>query len=194
MNVQHRLGVVVLCVLLITFPLNATSRDEQVRTIPAGTVIPVVMIDSISSDFNQPGQTFRGTLSAPVVVGNRTLVPRGAPAHIRLVSVESAGKIKGRSELVLQLYRVGNYNARSNSVVVSGASQGKKTGKDAAIGGAVGGGLGLLFGGGKGAAIGAGLGAGAGVGHRYLKGSRPAVIGSESLLHFRLAAPVHVRP
>jgi hypothetical protein len=184
MNAQHKLGVIALCILLITFPLNAASRDDQVRTIPAGTVIPVVMIDSISSDYNQPGQTFRGTVSAPIRVGNRTVVPQGAPAHIKLVSVESAGKIKGHSELELQLYRVGNYNVHSGIVLVRGPSQGKKTGKDAAIGGAVGGGLGLLFGGGKGAAIGAGLGAGAGVGHRALKGSKPAVVGSESVVNF----------
>src|SRR5262245_2478520 len=194
MTVQHKLGVIALCILLITFPLNAANRDAQGRTIPAGTVIPVVMIDSISSDLNQPGQTFRGSLGASVVIGNRTVIPQGAPAHIRLVSVDSAGKIKGRSELGLQLYRVGNYNVHSGVVLVRGPSQGKKTGKDAAIGGAVGGGLGLLFGGGKGAAIGAGLGAGGGVAHRALKGSKPAVIGSESLVNFRLAVPVHVRP
>src|SRR5262245_6130410 len=193
MNVQHKLGVIALCILLITFPLNATSRDQQVRLIPAGTVIPIVMIDSISSDFNQPGQTFRGSVGAPVVVGNRTVVPRGAPAHIKLVSVDSAGKLKGRSNLGIQLIRVGGYNVQSGVVWVGGPSQGKKTGKDAAIGGAVGGGLGLLFGGGKGAAIGAGLGAGAGVGHRYLKGSKPAFIGSESLVNFRLATPVHLK-
>jgi hypothetical protein len=194
MNAQHKLAVIALCILLITLPLNAASWDEQALTIPAGTVIPVVMIDSISSDFNQPGQTFRGTVSAHVVVGHRTLVRQGAPAHIRLVSVDSAGKLKGRSNLGIQLIRVGNYNVQSGVVWVSGPSQGKKTGKDAAIGGAVGGGLGLLFGGGKGAAIGAGVGAGAGVGHRYLKGSKPAVIGSESLVNFRLASPVRVRP
>jgi hypothetical protein len=193
MKVQHQLSVIALCVLLITFPLNAASRDEQVLTIPAGTVIPVVMIDSISSDYNYAGQTFRGSLAAPIVAGHRTLVPQGASAHIRLVSADSAGKLKGRSDLGIQLVRVGNYNVHSGVVWVSGPSQGKKTGKDAAIGGAVGGGLGLLFGGGKGAAIGAGLGAGAGVGHRYFKGPKPAVIGSESVVNFRLASPVHVR-
>ena len=193
MKVQHKLGVIALCVLLITFPLNAASRDE-VLTIPAGTVIPVVMIDSISSDYNYPGQTFRGSLGAPIVVGHRTLVRQGAPAHIRLVSVDSGGKIKGRSDLGIQLVRVGNYNVQSGVVWVRGPSQGKKTGKDAAIGGAIGGGLGLLFGGGKGAAIGAGLGAGAGVGHRALKGSKPAVIGSESVVNFRLASSLRVRP
>jgi hypothetical protein len=194
MRVQHELGVIALCVLLITFPLNAASRDQQVLTIPAGTVIQVVMIDSISSDYNRPGQTFRGSLGAPIVVGHRTVVRQGAPAHIRLVSADSAGKLKGRSDLGLQLVRVGNYNVHSGVVWVSGPSQGKKTGKDAAIGGAVGGGLGLLFGGGKGAAIGGGLGAGAGAAHRYLKGPKPAVVGSESVINFRLATPVRVRP
>src|SRR5215510_11018089 len=104
MNVQHKLGVIALCILLITFPLNAASRDQQVRAIPAGTVIPVVMIDSISSDFNQPGQTFRASVGAPIRVGNRIVVPQGAPARVKLVSVDSAGKIKGRSSLGLQLY------------------------------------------------------------------------------------------
>jgi len=193
MNAQHKLGVIALCILLISFPLSAASRDQQGSTIPTGTVIPVVMIDSISSDFNQPGQMFRATVSAPIVVAHRTVVPQGAPAQIRLVSVDSAGKLKGRSNLGIQLIRAGNYNVHSGVVWVSGSSQGKKTGKDAAIGGAVGGGLGLLFGGGKGAAIGAGLGAGAGVGHRYLKGSKPAVIGSESQVNFRLASPVRLR-
>src|SRR5262245_13912133 len=192
MKVQHQLGIIALCILLITFPLNAASRAQQALTIPAGTVIPVVMIDSISSDYNQPGQVFRGSLGAPIVIDNRTVVPQGTPAHIRLVNVDSAGKLKGRSDLDLQLVRVGNYKVHSGVVRISGPSQGKKTGKDAAIGGAVGGGLGLLFGGGKGAAIGAGLGAGAGVGHRALKGPKPAIIGSESVINFRLASPVHV--
>jgi hypothetical protein len=194
MNVQLKLGVVVVCVLLITLPLNAARRDDQGSTVPAGTVIHVRMIDSLSSDQNQPGETFRASVSSPVVVGGRTVLPKGASAHVKLVNVESAGKIKGRSELMLQLYRVGNYNVKSNVVAVRGSSQAKKTGKDAAIGAAAGGGLGLLFGGGKGAAIGAGVGAGAGVAHRATKGPKPAVIGSESLVNFRLATPIHVKP
>src|SRR5262249_3408691 len=154
-KVQLKLGVIALCILLITFPLNAASRVDQL-TIPAGTVIPIRMIDSISSDVNQPGQTFRGSLGGPLVIGNPTVGPKGATANIKLVNVDYAGKIKGRNELMLQLVQVGNYNVRSQIVAIRGPSEGKKTGKDAGIGAAAGGGLGLLFGGGKGAAIGAG--------------------------------------
>jgi hypothetical protein len=115
------------------------------------------------------------------------------PYQNPLVSSLTDSNIKGRSELMLQMYRVGNYNVQSHVVAFRGPSQGKKTGKDAAIGAAGGGGLGLLFGGGKGAAWGAGLGAGAGVAHRAFKGGKPVRIGSESLVNFRLAAPIHVR-
>jgi hypothetical protein len=165
--------------------------------IPAGTVIHVRMIDSISSDHSQPGQTFRGSLSAPVVIGGRTVLPKGADAYVKLIDVESAGKIKGRSELKLQLTRVAapnrTYNIHSAPVVFQGSSQGKKTAKSAGIGAAVGGGVGALVGGGKGAAIGAGLGAGTGVATRAVKGGKPVYIRSETLVNFRVASPVRVK-
>src|SRR6185369_5161971 len=125
------------------------------------------MIDSISSDRNHAGQVFRGYLDSPVHSGHRTVLPRGAEASVKLVSVRSAGRIKGRSELVLQLERIvagdHSYRIHSNTVRFRGKSEGKQTAKSAGIGAVVGGGLGALFGGGKGAAIGAGVGAGTGV-------------------------------
>jgi hypothetical protein len=50
-----------------------------------------------------------------------------------------------------------------------------------------------LFGGGKGLGIGAGVGAGAGLAHRAMKEPEEIRIDSESLLQFRLAAPLHVQ-
>jgi hypothetical protein len=191
------LGVIAAAALLITAPYYAESANTQEITVPSGTVIPVRMIDSISSDLNQAGQTFRGSLSAPVVVNKRTVLPKGANAYVRLVDVRSSGTLKGRSELKLQLDRVvtpsGTYTVHSDVVAFRGHSQGKKTAKSAGIGAAVGGGVGALLGGGKGAAIGAGLGAGTGVATRAVKGGHPIYIGSESLVNFRLMAPIRIR-
>jgi hypothetical protein len=72
-----------------------------------------------------------------------------------------------------------------------GKSETKKTGKSAGIGALAGGGLGALLGGGKGA-IGAGVGAGAGVATNAVKKGEQVYIGSESLVRFRLAAPLRI--
>src|SRR5262249_7915274 len=146
---------------------------------------------------NQAGQTFRGSLSGPVRVNNRVVLPKGATAYITLVKARSAGKIKGRNELALQLDRIvtpiGTYTVKRKVVEFRGSGQGKKTAMSGGIGGAMGAGAGALLGGGKGALIGGGLGAGAGVATRAFKDKRPIVVGSESQVNFRLIAPMHVR-
>jgi len=176
-------------------PATLVARDQVIR-IPAGTIVNVRMIDSISSDRNHAGQRFHGTIESPIHIGNRLVVPRGANAYVRLVDVSSAGRVKGRSRLQLQLDRivVGNrsYPVASNVIEFRGKSETKQTGKNAGIGALAGGGLGALFGGGKGAAIGAGLGAGAGVGVNAAHKGEQVYVPSESLVRFRLAAPLRI--
>jgi hypothetical protein len=193
--IQPVFVLVAVCVLLIA-PATSVARD-QVVTVPRGTAIHVRMIDSISSDRNYAGETFRGSLENPVRVGNSTVFPRGSTAYMKLVESRSAGRVTGRSELRLQLQRivVGNhsYPVASNIVGFRGRSETKKTGKSAGIGALVGGGVGALFGGGKGAAIGAGVGAGAGVASNAAHKGEQVYIGSESLVQFQLSSPLHIR-
>jgi hypothetical protein len=191
----HAILSVVMCLALMGIPTlsNAANVRNQGIMVPAGTPVHVRMIDQISSDQNYAGQTFRGSLDAPVVVHGRTIFPRGAMAHVKLVRAKSAGKIEGRSRLDVQLVSIAGKPVRSNVVEFSGSSQGKKTAKSAGIGAAIGGGAGALLGGGKGLGIGAALGAGAGVAHRAYKGGKPVYVPSESLVNFRLEAPVHGR-
>jgi len=193
--IQPILSVAALCALLIMpAALSALQRDVVV---PTGTVVHVRMIDSIGSETNRTGQVFRGSLDSPIRINNQTVLPRGSTAYIKLVEAKSAGRVKGRSELRLQLdhIAVGNhtYLVHSDIVEFRGKSQGKKTAKSAGIGAAIGGGLGALFGGGKGAAIGAGLGAGTGVATRAVQDGQQIYVSSESLVQFRLTRPIHVR-
>ena len=85
-----------------------------------------------------------------------------------------------------------SYPVASNAVLFRGKSETKKSAKNAGIGALAGGGLGALFGGGKGAAIGAGLGAGTGVAVNAAHEGEQIRIGSESLVQFRLAAPLRI--
>ena len=196
-RIHTPLSIVTLWALLGASALQgAGNANNQAITVAEGTVIHVRMMDSISSERNNAGQMFRGSLDSPVIVHGRTVLPKGAEADIELVRAESAGKVKGRSELDLRLDSIRSggrtYKVHSNVQGFRGSSQGKKTAKSAGIGALAGGGLGALFGGGKGAAIGAGVGAGAGVATRAVKGGQQVYIASESLVSFRLQAPLHV--
>ena len=193
-HLQSVMSFVAICALSF-IPATLVARDQV--SIPAGTVINIRMIDSISSDRNHAGEIFRGSIADSIRIGNRTVVPLGANAYVKLVDASSAGRVKGgRSKLQLQLQRIvaGNhsYPVASNVVEFRAKSETKKSAKSAGIGALAGGGLGALLGGGKGAAIGAGLGAGAGVATNAAHRGEQVYIGSETLVQFRLAAPLRI--
>ena len=196
-RVYAMLSIVALWTVMGIGPMaGADAAPYKQIAVPAGVVIPVRLIDGISSDRNFPGQMFRGTLDAPVVIHGQTVFPRGTNAWVQLIRVESGGKVKGRSELQLQLTSIDSgglrYPVRSQVVSFRGSRQGRRTARSAGIGAAVGGGLGAIFGGGSGAALGAGLGAGTGVATRAVQGSKPVYVVPESRVNFRLSAPIHM--
>jgi hypothetical protein len=179
------------------FPLSlpqAPAPDEA--TVPPGTVVTVRLIDSVDSSVNQAGQEFAASLETPLVAGDKVLIQRGAEARLRLANVASAGRVKGRSELHLELVSINAngsvYPVQSDYYQKQGSSRGKQTG--ATIGGAAGLGalIGAAAGGGKGAAIGAGIGAaGGGVVTAVTKGQQ-VKIASETRLDFTLTSPLTV--
>jgi hypothetical protein len=135
-------------------------------TIPAGTQVFVRTIDPISSEGSKAGETYRASLDQPITVDNQTIVPRRGDVDLKLVEVESAGKLKGTSQLKVQLDKIyidkKPYTVTSNVYSQSGSSSGEKAVRNVGIGAAIGGVLGGVLGGGKGAVIGAGAGGGGG--------------------------------
>lgn len=135
-------------------------------TIPESTMVTVRTIDAIDSSTRSTGQTFRGSLDAPIVVGDQVVVPKGLNVILKLVNASSAGKFKGKSELTVSLesftYQGKTYTLSTSDVQEKGASRGKRSAEVIGGGAALGALMGGLAGGGKGAAIGAGVGAGGG--------------------------------
>jgi hypothetical protein len=152
-------------------------------TVPANTIISVRTIDSIDSKTNQAGQIFKASLNAPIVAGDRVIVPAGADAYIKLVSASSAGHIAGRSELGLEL---------ASYVKQSGTSRGKQSAERVGGGAAIGALIGAIAGGGKGAAIGAAVGGGAGTGVQVFTHGQQVKIPSETRLDFTLQQPLDI--
>ena len=165
-------------------------------TIPDGTIITVRTIDAIDSSVNRTGQSFRASLDAPIVVGDRIVVPKGLNMNLKLVDASSAGKFKGRSELTVSLdsftYQGKTYQVASSDVQEKGGSRGKRSAEVIGGGAVLGAIIGGLAGGGKGAAIGAGVGAGGGTAVQALTHGQQVKIPSETRLDFTLHDPVSV--
>ena len=165
-------------------------------TVPANSIITVRTIDSIDSATNSSGQVFRASLDAPIVVGEHVIVPKGADAYITLANASSAGRIKGKSELTLQLTSIvfegRTYDVVSGDVRQSGSSRGQQSAKRIGGGAAIGALIGAIAGGGKGAAIGAAVGGGAGTGVQVFTKGKQVKIPSETRLDFTLQQPLDI--
>jgi len=168
---------------------------EQIA-IPTGTVVTIRMIDGVDSTRNRPGEEFAASLAAPVVVGDRVVIPQGADARVRLIQSRSAGRMTGRSELQIELVSLtaGNnaYEVQSSVVEKQGASRGTRTAETVGGGAGLGALIGAIAGRGKGAAIGAAIGAGAGTATQAATHGEQVKVAPETKLDFVLKAPVTV--
>jgi hypothetical protein len=176
----------------------ATLTSASLVTIPEGTALSIRLIDSIDSDKNKAGDTFRATLDSPIQVGDRVAVPKNADIEGQVLDVKSAGHFTGRSDLALVLTKLSvngrTYELQTDEYTRQGASRGTRTAETVGGGAGVGALIGGLAGGGKGAAIGAAVGAGAGTGVQAATKGQQIRLPSETVLEFHLTAPVTVRP
>jgi hypothetical protein len=172
-------------------PLPATL------TIPAKTILYVRINEPLSSDHNQVGDRVTATLEKPLVVNGWVVVRRGQTLTGQVTAAVKAGRIKGTSQLGIELTDLTLVDGQSMPILTEmwRGSGGTSHGQDAAtIGGttALGAAIGAAADWGRGAAIGAGAGAAAGIGAVLLTRGRPTVIEPETPLTFRLVDPVKV--
>ena len=172
----------------------AAPVDPHAAVIPAGSRIPLLLKQAISTKNAREGDAVYAETAFPFVVNDRMLVPAGTYIQGKISHVERAGRVRGRSEILMHfttmIYPSGYTvmlpasvenmpGADSTSVKDKEGTiqQDKTTGKkieDAAKGGAIGtmGGAtagGLATGGLNGARGGAGVGAAAGIAWALLK-------------------------
>jgi len=177
-------------------PPDAQPLSTQL-TLPVGTWITIRVDEPLSSDHNQPGDTFSATLVQPLVASGRLVARRGQTVVGMVAEAQKAGRAKGTSRLALQLTELGLADGRQiqvktrlmqrrgdTSVGRDAAAIGTTTGVGAAIGAAADGG----FGAGMGAIAGA---AASTIGVLFTRG-KPTVVYPEDALTFRLEAPVAI--
>jgi hypothetical protein len=169
----------------------------QQVTLNAGMLLPVRLIDGLSTERNHPGDTFTGTLDQPLVVDGLVIAERGARVEGRVANTDQGGKVSGVASIAVQLTRIHLSDGQTISVQTDNFERKAETTHktDAAkvgAGAAIGAIIGAIAGGGKGAAIGAGVGGGAGAGDVILTRGKPATLPSETKISFRLSAPITV--
>jgi hypothetical protein len=182
---------------------NAELQRELERlkprdyTIPAGTMVSVRLPREVSTERATTGGTFDGILEHDLKSGETVLAKAGTRVNGFVVDSDPGGRVKGVASLTVGVRSIvgvkGNSIAvTSDSFTVDAQSTKKKDAVRTGIATGVGALIGGIAGGGKGAAIGAGVGAGAGVGTNMATRGEPAVIAAETLIEFRLQAPVTV--
>src|SRR5581483_9373367 len=182
-------------------PPNAQYQPEMAPpaqlTIRPGTYVTVRINQPLSSDRNQPGDAFAASLARPLVVDGIVVAQTGQMVGGHVVEAQKAGRVTGTSRLKLQLTDLTLVDGQqlpiqSQMVTRSGpTSEGRDAG---AIAGttAVGAAAGAAADWGRGAAIGAGAGAAAGIIGVLLTRGAPTVVYPESVLTFRVEAPVTI--
>ena len=179
-----------------TPPLPPPAPPEPNRvTLNAGTLIPVRLVDGLTTERNQPGDSFTATLDKELVADGFVIAERGARVEGRVVSADKGGRLRGVSALAVELVRLHTSDGQTVAIQTDGFERRaedthRQDAEKIAGGAALGAVIGALAGGGKGAAIGAGVGGGAGAGTVMATRGNAATLPSETRVTFRLKAPV----
>jgi hypothetical protein len=178
-------------------PAQPTQSLPTILTVPAGTILLIRVNDYLSSDHSQIGDQFTAVLENPLVVNGWVVARRGQVLVGQVKEVRKAGRIKGTSELGVELTDMTTVDGHQVPILTElwKGSGGTSHGQDAATV-ATTTGLGAVIGSaadwGRGAAIGAGAGAAVGIGAVLLTRGRPTIVEPEEQLTFRLVDPVRV--
>ncbi len=176
------------------------SVPDPIRTLPAATTIMVRNNDTIRAGSTQAGQTFPAVIVRDVIGSDGGVaIPKGADATLVVRAAKGQGKVKGQSQIVIDLASVDVAGRHYDLDTTDIARRGKQgIGKNRRSAKFIGGGallgtvIGAVAGGPAGAAIGAGAGAGAGAGLQAVTRGKAVRIPSETILSFRLEEPVDI--
>jgi type IV secretion system protein VirB10 len=162
-------------------PSSANNAPAQI-VVPAGTHLPLILHNGITSRDARPGTQLYFETTFPVVVNDRVVIPVGSYAQGEVTEAKRAAKGKGGAEIRIHLttlilpngYTV-TFDATPTGADTGGGEYTSKEGqinkdrdKGADAGTVIkttgaGAGIGAIAGGGEGAGIGAGIGAATGL-------------------------------
>jgi hypothetical protein len=164
------------------------AAQAKSATIPAGTMLLVRMMDSVSSQ-SAEGAKFTTKLEYDLVVNGAVAVKAGTVIYGKVQTSTQARRATGKSTLDIRLAQI-SAGGTPVPIVTSGFQQaGEASIKKAARGAAAGAAIGAIADGGDGAGKGAAIGATASL----VKKGQTVTIPPGTLLEFTLSQPVTVQ-
>ena len=188
-------------------PLESTVRPAQSPTVlPAGTEFGVELLDTLSTQFNERGDTFRARVFRDVHLHQGIVIPKGTQLYGRITHLKRAGRIRGRAQMSLRFDELRFLDGRiigleatlveidqrsseklkdEEGTIEARATKGKdlgKIGKTAAVGALIG----VMAGGKAGSGVGALSGAAVGLGRVLLTRGKDAQLEARTRLRIRL--------
>jgi hypothetical protein len=181
-------------------PANRAAAEKwREVTLPAGTVLPIVLDTAVGSDISREESAVQAHLSHTVSVNGAAAIPENSAVTGVVTDATRAGKVKGRSHLSLRFNTLvlhgsdERYSIQTAAIGRTGPSEKKKDAVKIgapAAGGAV---IGGIVGGKKGAVIGGAVGGGAGTAVVMTDRGEEVRLGKGAALSVKLEQPVTIR-
>jgi type IV secretory pathway VirB10-like protein len=102
----------------------ANAKPDQRIQLPAGTHIPLVLHNAISTRSSQVGDPVYFETSFPVLLNGKIIVPAGSWVSGEVTELKRAGRVKGRAELTVRLTTLILPNAYVVSLTASPSNAG----------------------------------------------------------------------
>jgi len=176
----------------------ATDATREV-TLPAGTVLPIVLDTAVGSDSSRAEQTVGAHLSRTIDVEGVPALEAGSLVSGVVVDARESGRVKGRAHVAVKFESLTPEGSSTRypirTAAIGRTAEGTEK-KDAieigapAVGGAL---IGALVGGKKGALVGTAAGAGAGTAVVLSTRGKEVHLPRGSRLTLRLQEPVTIR-
>ena len=175
------------------------SPEWREVTIPAGTMLPVVLDTGVGSDISRIEGPVNAHLARPIVIAGQTVLADGSRLSGVVTDATRSGRVKGRAHVAVRFTTLtprGDAERYRISTASVGRTAPATKKKDAitigapAAGGAI---VGALVGGKKGAAIGATAGGGGGTAVVLATRGKEVRMVRGSRITLRLTQPLTVR-
>jgi hypothetical protein len=193
--------------------MQSASIAASDTVLPEKTRITLQLNNRLSTRVNSEGDAFTAYVTAPVLIGDKIVIPKGSVVTGSISRIIRPGRFKGKAVLNVLFQSIeipgrgqvpiaaslarmdadGEAGIRSEGTVVGEGSEGNDIGR-VVMPGIVGAGVGTLAGGGKGAAIGGGIGAAIGLAAVFATRGKEIEVPRGSTLDITLDKPLAIPP
>src|SRR5271157_5873559 len=110
-------------------PRRVGARSERI-VVPAGTKLPLILENGISTRNARPGNTVYFVTTFPVTQNDRIVIPVGSYVSGEIIEAKRPGKVKGRGEIRFRLTRLilpNGYTVDLNAVPENASAGGNES-------------------------------------------------------------------